>query len=85
MGLFGINMPVLYEEGEGVFQRLHREIMSIADQSSGLRLPDVNSSPLVMKTFASQDEPEYAILSHTWDLEEVPYQDILLGKGANRK
>jgi hypothetical protein len=85
MGLFGINMPLLYGEGDRAFQRLQKEIMSLTDEISGLRLLNVKTYPLVIETFASQDQPEYAILSHTWNAEEVSYQDILLGRGPSRK
>jgi hypothetical protein len=85
MGLFDINMPLLYGEGDGAFQRLQKEIMSLADQISGLRLLNVETNPLVIETFALQDQPPYAIFSHTWGTEEISYQDILLGKGPGKK
>jgi hypothetical protein len=31
MGIFGVNMPMLYGEGEGAFIRLQEEIMKIND------------------------------------------------------
>jgi hypothetical protein len=85
MGLFGINMLLLYGEGESAFQRLQKEIMGLTNQSSGLRLLVVDSRPLAIETFASQDEPVYAILSHTWSINEVSFQDVLLGKAPDRK
>ncbi|OAL51338.1 HET-domain-containing protein [Pyrenochaeta sp. DS3sAY3a] len=59
--------------------------MSSTDQISGLRLLDVDTSPLIIETFANEEAPAYAILSHTWDIEEVSYQDVLLGKAPSRK
>lgn len=34
MGIFGVNMPSLYGEGEGAFLRLQLEILSISDDES---------------------------------------------------
>ncbi|KAG9236043.1 heterokaryon incompatibility protein-domain-containing protein [Amylocarpus encephaloides] len=85
MGLFGVNMPLLYGEGENASQRLQKEIMSLTNQISGLRLLVVDSNPLTIETFASKDQPEYAILSHTWGTNEVSFQDILLGKAPDRR
>lgn len=87
MGLFGIKMPVLYGEGgENAFKRLHKEIMSLMNQASGLRLLDVGSEPLSIETFPSQEnQPEYAILSHTWSTSEVTFQDVILGRAIERK
>jgi hypothetical protein len=85
MGLFGISMPLLYGEGDLAFQRFQKEIMGLTDQISGLRLLNIETNPLVIETFALQDQPPYAIFSHTWGAEEVSYQDILLGKGPGKK
>lgn len=87
MGLFDISLPVLYGEGgDSAFQRLQKEIMSLTNQSSGLRLLVVGSKPLTIETFVHQeDEPEYAILSHTWSTNEVSFQDILVGKAPGRR
>jgi len=59
--------------------------MGLTNQTSGLRLLNVDSRPLAIETFASQDEPDYAILSHTWSSNEVSFQDILLGKAQHKK
>lgn len=85
MGLFGVNMSLLYGEGDKAFQRLQKEIMGLTNQTSGLRLLVVDSRPLTMETFTNQDEPDYAILSHTWNINEVSFQDILLGKAPDRR
>lgn len=85
MGLFGVNMPLLYGEGDYAFQRLQKEIMSLTNQTSGLRLLSVHSMPLAIETFAKQDEPDYAILSHTWSTNEVSFQDVLLGRAPDRR
>jgi len=34
MGLFGVNMPMLYGEGEGAFARLQQEIMNMSDDQT---------------------------------------------------
>jgi hypothetical protein len=34
MGLFGVNMPILYSEGDRAFIRLQEEIMRISDDDS---------------------------------------------------
>jgi hypothetical protein len=34
MGIFGINMPMLYGEGERAFTRLQEEIMTVSDDDS---------------------------------------------------
>lgn len=34
MGLFGVNMPMLYGEGEKAFQRLQQEIMKLSDDQT---------------------------------------------------
>ncbi|KAM3413975.1 hypothetical protein BST61_g10641 [Cercospora zeina] len=34
--------------------------------------------------FSGREIPEYAILSHTWALDEVLYRDVVLGTSANR-
>ncbi|KAG4427935.1 hypothetical protein IFR05_016582, partial [Cadophora sp. M221] len=85
MGLFDVNMPLLYGEGDYAFQRLQKEIVSLTNQTSGLRLLDVHSIPLAIETFASQDEPDYAILSHIWNTNEVSFQDVVLGKAPSRR
>jgi hypothetical protein len=63
-GLFGINMPLLYGEGEVAFQRLQKEIMGLTNQSSGLRLLGVSSIPLTIKTISPKDAPPYAVIPH---------------------
>jgi hypothetical protein len=85
MGLFDVNMPLIYGEGHRAFQRLQKEIMSLADHISGLRLLNVKTNPLAIETFGTLEHPKYAILSHTWNTEEVSYQDILLGRATTRK
>jgi hypothetical protein len=84
MGLFDVNMPLIYGEGHRAFQRLQKEIMSLADQISGLRLLTVETTPLAIETFGTLEQPKYAIFSHTWSKEEVSYQDILLGRAPTR-
>jgi hypothetical protein len=38
-----------------------------------------------MKEFLSGDSPPYAILSHTWDVEEVSFRDMVFGASAKVK
>ncbi|KAL7792477.1 ankyrin repeat-containing domain protein [Trichoderma ceciliae] len=38
-----------------------------------------------LKEFGEQNMPRYAILSHTWGEEEVTFQDMTLGRFANKK
>jgi len=64
----------------------NQEIMNLTNQSSGLRLLVVGSEPLAIETFPNQkDEPEYAILSHTWSTNEVSFQDVLAGRSPERQ
>lgn len=45
----------------------------------------INVLTMRMKEFFDADRPPYAILSHTWDDEEVTYQDFLDLTTAERK
>jgi hypothetical protein len=45
MGLFGVNMPLLYGEGENAFIRLQEEIMKISDDHSLFAWTDTGSPP----------------------------------------
>jgi hypothetical protein len=45
----------------------------------------LNTSTLVVEEFFSQNLPEYAILSHTWEKEEVTLQDMISGCATEKK
>lgn len=66
-------------------QRLQKAIMSLSNNTTGLRLIVVDSDPLMIETFVDQRKLRYAILSHTWDRDEVSFQDVLEGKAQDRK
>jgi hypothetical protein len=45
----------------------------------------LNASTLEFKVFENEDEiPDYAILSHTWEAEEVSYQDMTLHRNESK-
>ncbi|KAK5098163.1 hypothetical protein LTR24_001985 [Lithohypha guttulata] len=45
----------------------------------------LEAATLELKWFGDRDVPDYAILSHTWDEEEVTYEDMLEKRYANMK
>lgn len=45
----------------------------------------LDTSTLEVKEFLQPQLPEYAILSHTWELEEVTFQDIQSGTAGQKK
>jgi hypothetical protein len=45
----------------------------------------LNISTLVVEEFLSQTVPEYVILSHTWEQEEVTLQDMISGCAPKKK
>ncbi|KAM6520319.1 hypothetical protein FSOLCH5_005111 [Fusarium solani] len=44
----------------------------------------LNTEPVELKYFAD-NAPQYAILSHTWDEEEVTFQDMEQGRAKDKK
>lgn len=54
MGLFGINMPLLYGEGEGAFQRLQEEIIRASNDESIFAWYHPPGSPLQRPILASK-------------------------------
>jgi hypothetical protein len=40
----------------------------------------INTTTRELKEFIGRNIPKYAILSHTWEEEEVSYQDYIDGK-----
>ncbi|KAI8674031.1 HET domain-containing protein [Fusarium keratoplasticum] len=45
----------------------------------------LNTQTIVVETFGDDQIPPYAILSHTWEAEEVTFQDMELGKATGKK
>ncbi|UPL01305.1 hypothetical protein LCI18_012239 [Fusarium solani-melongenae] len=45
----------------------------------------LNTQTIVVETFGDDQIPSYAILSHTWEAEEVTFQDMELGKAKGKK
>jgi Heterokaryon incompatibility protein (HET) len=45
----------------------------------------LNTDNLELKEFRDDDVPQYAIISHTWDEEEVTFQDMEGTRAANTK
>ncbi|KAM6528679.1 hypothetical protein FALCPG4_009642 [Fusarium falciforme] len=45
----------------------------------------LNTQTVVVETFGDDQIPSYAILSHTWEAEEVTFQDMELGKATSKK
>lgn len=86
LGLFEVNMVDLdYTEGSNAFLRLREEIKRVHGTSS-LDQPAAPLRLLHIKTLTVESHPrsggripDYAILSHTWDGEEITFQDISAG------
>ncbi|KAH8807443.1 hypothetical protein F5884DRAFT_899840 [Xylogone sp. PMI_703] len=47
-------------------------------------LEHMPSGDLVLREFVGKDIPAYAILSHTWDKEEVSFQELEAGTGKDK-
>ena len=47
------------------------------------RHPPVFTTSLRLEEFFSDDIPNYAIISHRWESEEVTFQDLYIGHGVN--
>jgi hypothetical protein len=45
----------------------------------------LNTDNLELKEFRDDNVPQYAIISHTWDKEEVTFQNIEGTRAANTK
>lgn len=45
----------------------------------------INTSTLTLHEFFGTDAPDYCILSHRWETDEVSYQDLQSGRGRNMK
>ncbi|KAF3059577.1 Vegetative incompatibility protein HET-E-1 [Daldinia childiae] len=71
MGIFSVNMPMLYGEGgEKAFLRLQEEIMKQSDDESLFAWVNPNALPDVMEGLLAAD-PSYFLNSNTI----IPYQD----------
>ncbi|KAK2755647.1 het domain protein [Colletotrichum kahawae] len=71
MGLFGVNMPMLYGEGDKAFLRLQEEIMRQSDDQSLFAWVDLSTSAETNYGLLAKS-PLYFKDSHT----VVPYQDF---------
>ena len=51
-----------------------------------MRLLEYNSAGQLSltKDLVGDDIPKYAILSHTWDTDEVTFRDLMDGTGENK-
>ncbi|TID23102.1 HET-domain-containing protein [Venturia nashicola] len=92
MGLFEVTMKLDYTEGSNAFLRLREEIKrvhgaSCLDQPAApLRLLRIDSLTVESHPRSGGRIPDYAILSHTWDDDEITFQDIQSGVSfAERK
>ncbi|KAJ4261027.1 hypothetical protein NW757_001418 [Fusarium falciforme] len=45
----------------------------------------LNTQTIVVESFDDDKIPSYAILSHTWEAEEVTFQDMELGRATSKK
>lgn len=68
MGLFGVNMPLLYGEGERAFVRLQEEIMKASDDHSLFAWRDTSDQ-------ASTDR--YLLEERSIDSEYIPHRGLL--------
>jgi hypothetical protein len=50
-----------------------------------MRLLNVKTLQLDPSTFETGEAPPYAILSHTWETEEITYEDITSGNEAHHQ
>lgn len=92
LGLFEVTMKLDITEGSNAFLRLREEIKrvhgaSCLDQPAApLRLLRIDSLTVESHPRLGGRIPKYAILSHTWDGDEITFQDIQSGGSyADRK
>jgi hypothetical protein len=45
----------------------------------------INANTRLLEEFIGRDIPKYAILSHTWKIEEVSFKDMENRTAANQK
>ncbi|KAL7935392.1 ankyrin repeat-containing domain protein [Trichoderma chlorosporum] len=73
MGIFGINMPLLYGEGERAFIRLQEEIMRVSDDHSlfAWESPDSRGGILATSPEAFKDSKDIISFNHCNDPSDV--------------
>jgi Heterokaryon incompatibility protein (HET) len=75
LGIFGVNMPMLYGEGEKAFLRLQEEIMKISDDQSlfswGVSRPlqEILSDRIIVKTTLMPSQ--VVVLQDSWEVDLV--------------
>ncbi|PHH79370.1 hypothetical protein CDD82_2429 [Ophiocordyceps australis] len=70
MGLFGVNMPMLYGEGDRAFLRLQEEIMKQSDDQSLLAWVDTDASDNAYRGLLARSPLSFAFSNSVF-----PYQD----------
>ncbi|KAL2883133.1 hypothetical protein SGCOL_001321 [Colletotrichum sp. CLE4] len=70
MGLFGVNMPMLYGEGERAFLRLQEEIMKQSDDQSLFAWVDLSASTETYHSLLAKSPANFAYSNSI-----MPYQD----------
>jgi hypothetical protein len=70
---------------QGAFQLIHLSHGRLPPESvyaiRFARMRLINISTLALHSFSGDTMPDYAILSHRWNEEEVSFQDLQNGKG----
>jgi hypothetical protein len=90
MGLFEVKMKLDYKEasdteGSDAFLRLREAIKekhgpaSLDQPAAPLRLLHIETLSVESHPVSGNPIPDYAILSHTWDGEEITFQDMQCG------
>ncbi|KAL9576975.1 MAG: hypothetical protein Q9212_006678 [Teloschistes hypoglaucus] len=75
MGLFDVNMPLLYGEGKKAFQRLQEMILRKTSDESIFAWKDPNPFSRESRLFALSPEPTNCQQLETWDSEHVGSMD----------
>lgn len=70
MGLFGVNMPMLYGEGNKAFLRLQEEIMKLSDDQSLFAWVDLDASTETQRGLLAKSPLNFAYSNSI-----LPYQD----------
>ncbi|KAI9932591.1 hypothetical protein ASPWEDRAFT_122800 [Aspergillus wentii DTO 134E9] len=60
MGIFSVNMPMIYGEGEKAFVRLQEEIMKSSDDQSIFAWTDTNASPTALRGLLASSPSDFA-------------------------
>lgn len=64
---------------------INERITQIKKTMRLLHTKELDGGGFELKEFGEENVPHYAILSHTWGEEEVTFQDMTLGRFANKK